>query len=202
MSRAASIKLLAGFACLLPLAWLVRGFVSDTLGANPFEVLTRATGEWALRFLLLTLAMSPLRGILGQAWPLRYRRMLGLYAFFYASVHLLTYLWFDQFFDWGEILRDIGKRPFITLGMLAFVLLLPLALTSSRAMMRRLGRHWKPLHRLIYPVGVLAVLHFLLLVKADWREPAVYGLILALLLGWRLLPDGIKRPRFRLLQRT
>ncbi len=197
------LKPLFWLACLLPLGLLVFRFISDELGANPFEVLTRETGEWTLRFLLLTLLMSPLRAILGQGWPLAYRRMLGLYAFFYACVHLLTYIWFDQFFDVEEILLDIIKRPFITLGMLAFLLLLPLAMTSTKNMMRRLGRNWKKLHRLVYLIGILGVAHFLLLVKADLLEPIIYAGILSLLLGYRLWhADGIKWPYFRLLQRT
>ncbi len=180
------LKSLFWLACLVPLGLLAFRFVSDELGANPFEVLTRESGEWTLRFLLLTLLMSPLRDMLRQGWPLAYRRMLGLYSFFYASVHLLTYIWFDQFFDGEEILLDIIKRPFITLGMLAFILLLPLVLTSNRGMMRRLGQNWKKLHRLIYLIAVLGVLHFFLLVKADLLEPAIYVGILSLLLGYRL----------------
>ncbi|VAX09382.1 Protein-methionine-sulfoxide reductase heme-binding subunit MsrQ [hydrothermal vent metagenome] len=201
------LKPLIWLACLLPLALFAYRFINDDLGANPFEVLTRDSGEWTLRFLLLTLLMSPLREILGQGWPLAYRRMLGLYTFFYASMHLLTYIWFDQFFDWEEIVLDIIKRPFITLGMLAFFLLLPLAITSTKGMMRRLGRNWKKLHRLIYLIAVLGVLHFLLLVKADLFEPTLYAGILFLLLGYRIRQNisrekGIKWPLFRLLQRT
>ncbi len=180
------LKPLFWLACLVPLGLLALRFINDGLGANPFEVLTRESGEWTLRFLLLTLLMSPLRDMLRQGWPLAYRRMLGLYSFFYASVHLLTYIWFDQFFDGEEILLDIIKRPFITLGMLAFILLLPLVLTSNRGMMRRLGQNWKKLHRLIYLIAVLGVLHFFLLVKADLLEPAIYVGILSLLLGYRL----------------
>ncbi len=201
------LKPLFWLACLAPLGLLAFRFINDNLGANPFEMLTRETGEWTLRFLLLTLLMSPLRGLLGQGWPLAYRRMLGLYSFFYASVHLLTYIWFDQFFDWEEILLDIIKRPFITLGMLAFFLLLPLVLTSTKNMMCRLGRNWKKLHRLVYLIAILGVLHFLLLVKADLLEPIIYAGILLLLLGYRLWHSlwnkgGIKRPILRLLQRA
>lgn len=197
------LKPLICLACLVPLGMLAFAFISDGLGANPFEVLTRETGEWTLRFLLLTLLMSPLRSILGQGWPLAYRRMLGLYSFFYASVHLLTYIWFDQFFDVEEILLDIIKRPFISLGMLAFLLLVPLAITSTKNMMRRLGRNWKKLHRLVYIIGLLGVAHFLLLVKADLLEPTIYAGILGLLLGYRLWQRyGIKSPFTRLLQRT
>ncbi len=180
------IKPLVFTACLLPVAWLVWALLSDRLGANPFEELTRQSGLWTLRFLLLTLLMTPLRELLGRAWPLKYRRMLGLFTFFYASAHLLTYLWFDQFFDWQEIFTDIVKRPFITVGMLAWLLLVPLALTSTKAMMKRLGRKWKRLHQLSYGIGLLAVLHFLWLVKADLREPLIYMGILLALLGFRL----------------
>ncbi len=180
------IKPLVFLAGLLPVTWLAWALLNDRLGANPFEELTRQSGLWTLRFLLLTLLMTPLRRVLGRAWPLRYRRMLGLFTFFYASAHLLTYLWFDQFFDWQEIFTDIAKRPFITVGVLAWLLLLPLALTSTTWMMKRLGRNWKRLHQLIYAIGLLAVLHFLWLVKADLREPLIYMGILLVLLGFRL----------------
>jgi len=173
-------------AALLPALWLGYAFFADRLGPNPFETLTRTSGEWTLRFLLLTLAMSPLREVFGWRWPVRLRRMLGLYAFFYGVLHLTTWLWFEQFFDWPEIGRDILKRPFITAGMVALLILAALAATSNQAMMRRLGRRWKPLHRLVYPAVVLAVLHHFWLVKADLRGPAIYGVIAAGLLGWRL----------------
>ena len=172
--------------CLLPVAWLVFALFTDRLGANPIEALTRDTGEWALRFLLITLCMSPLRRYMGWNWPLRVRRMLGLFAFFYVCVHLTSYLWLDQFFDWSEILRDIFKRPFITVGMAAFLLLIPLAVTSTRRMQKRLGRRWVKLHRLAYVVPALGVLHFWWLVKADVRTPLVYALLLTALLGMRL----------------
>ncbi|WJW76209.1 protein-methionine-sulfoxide reductase heme-binding subunit MsrQ [Thiohalobacter sp. IOR34] len=180
--------------CLLPLAWLVYGVLADRLGANPIEAITQATGLWTLRLLVLGLLMTPLRRLFGWQWPLRLRRMLGLFAFFYASLHLLTYLWLDQFFDWGEIGRDLLKRPFITLGMTAWLLLVPLAMTSTRGMMRRLGRHWKALHRLVYLVAPLGALHFLLLVKADWREPLLYLLLTAGLLMLRLPRVAARRP--------
>lgn len=187
------IKPLIFIFCLLPLALLFRSFYLDELGANPFEVLTRSTGEWTLRFLLLTLAMTPLRRLTGAAWPLRFRRMLGLYTFFYVCVHLLTYLWLDHFFDWEEIIVDIVKRPYITLGMLAFTLLLPLAFTSNKKMMKRLGQRWKSLHKLIYIIAILGVLHFLLLVKADLREPIIYAFVLATLFVVRLKPSLLKK---------
>ena len=180
------IKPLIFILCLLPLVFLGINFIQDNLGANPFEVLTRNTGEWALRFLLLTLAMTPLRKFTGSPWPLRLRRMLGLYAFFYVCVHLSTYLVLDHFFDWQEILQDIIKRPYITLGMLAFVLLIPLAVTSTNSMMRKLGKKWKSLHKLVYLIAILAVLHFFLLVKADLKEPLIYAVILLTLLVMRV----------------
>ena len=173
--------------CLLPLVWLTFALLTDRLGANPIESLTRDTGEWTLRFLLLTLTMTPLRRYAGWSWPLRIRRMLGLFAFFYVCVHLTTYLWLDQFFDWSEIWRDIVKRPFITAGMLGFLLLIPLAATSTNAMIRRMGRNWVRLHRLVYVIAVLGVLHFWWLVKADVRAPLVYALLLTLLLSMRLV---------------
>jgi sulfoxide reductase heme-binding subunit YedZ len=168
-------------ACLLPLAqWLWLGW-QQQLGANPIEYITHGTGDWTLRLLLLTLLMTPLKRGFGWSWPLRMRRMLGLFAFFYASLHLSTYLWLDQFFEWREIGLDILERPFITVGMLAYVLLLPLALTSTNTMMRRLGRNWKKLHRLVYVVATLGVLHFWWLVKADVREPLLYAALLGIL---------------------
>ena len=191
------IKPIIFILCLLPLFLLFTNFYMDELGANPFEVLTRSTGEWTLRFLLLTLAMTPLRHITGSVWPLRMRRMLGLFTFFYVCVHLLTYILLDHFFDWSEIVNDIIKRPYITFGMLAFTFLIPLALTSTKNMMRRMGRRWKSLHNLIYIIAILGVLHFLLLVKADLREPVIYALILFGLLFVRVKPDLLHKLSLR-----
>ena len=171
--------------CLVPFAVLVIGAVNDTLGTNPVETMTHETGEWTLRFLLLTLLITPLRRLSGHNWLIRLRRMSGLFAFFYACLHFLTYIWFDHYFDWMEIVKDIPKRPFITVGFTAFVLLVPLALTSTNAMMRRLKKNWTRLHKLVYVIAVLGVLHFLWLVKADILEPMVYALILLILLGYR-----------------
>lgn len=177
--------LLFGLA-LTPCLWLLGRMLTDDLGVNPVETVTRETGLWGLRFLLATLAITPLRRLTGWNWLMRLRRMLGLYAFFYAGLHMLTWLVLDHFFDWMEIGRDILKRSYITLGFAAFVLLIPLAATSTDGMMRRLGgRRWKRLHGTVYLIGVLAVLHFLWLVKADIRDPAAYGAALALLLGLR-----------------
>lgn len=192
-----TIKAIVFVTCLLPLLFLFRDFYLDELGANPFEVLTRSTGEWTLRFLFISLAMTPLRILSGAAWPVRFRRLFGLYAFFYACVHLLTYLWLDHFFDWEAIWTDIVKRPYITIGMLAFVFLIPLSLTSTKKMMKRLGPRWKTLHKLAYLIAPLGVVHFLLLVKADLREPIIYSLILATLLLVRIKPKLLKKRQFR-----
>lgn len=180
------LKALVFVASLMPLAVLVAGALGNSLGANPIETIIRTLGDWALRFLLITLTITPLRGLTGWRALVQLRRMLGLYAFFYLCLHLSAYLVLDQFFAWGAILEDIIKRPYITIGMLGFALLLPLALTSNQMSMRRLGSNWKRLHRLIYPAAIGAVLHFTMMVKADLREPLIYALLLALLLGYRI----------------
>jgi sulfoxide reductase heme-binding subunit YedZ len=174
--------------CLIPLALLIwRGF-AGRLGANPIEFITRSTGWWTLALLLVTLTVTPLRRLTNLNWLLRLRRMLGLFAFFYATLHFTTYIWLDQFFDPAAILKDIAKRPFITVGFAAFVLLIPLAATSTNAMVKRLGaKRWQLLHRLVYLIGVLGVVHFWWLVKKDIREPVLFGVLLAILLGARVL---------------
>lgn len=182
------LKPVVFLAALTPLARLVVLAQGDGLGANPVEFVTHSTGTWALVWLLVTLAVTPLRRLTGFGELARLRRMLGLFAFFYASLHLLTYLWWDQFFDWREIARDVVKRPFITAGMTAYLLMLPLALTSTQAMMRRLGRNWQRLHRLVYGVAIAAVCHYAWLVKRDLTLPLLYGAVLALLLAARAIP--------------
>jgi sulfoxide reductase heme-binding subunit YedZ len=172
--------------CLLPLARLVVLGVGSGLGANPIEFITHSTGTWTLVGLLATLSVTPLRQLTGRADLIRYRRMLGLFAFFYACLHFTTYIWLDQFFDLSGIAKDIVKRPFITLGFAAFVLLIPLAATSTHAMMRRLGRRWQQLHRLVYPIALLGVIHYLWLVKKDLTQPLIFGAVLVLLLAMRL----------------
>jgi methionine sulfoxide reductase heme-binding subunit len=182
------LKAVLFIACLIPvlrLGWLA---LHHGLGANPIEYITRSTGWWILTFLLITLLVTPLRRLTGWNWLLRLRRMLGLYAFVYACLHFSIYIWLDQFFDWQGIVKDIGKRPFITVGFAAFVCLIPLAATSTNAMVRRLGgRRWQMLHRLVYAIATLGVLHFWWLVKKDIREPLVFGALLAILLGARAL---------------
>ncbi|MEW6331865.1 MAG: protein-methionine-sulfoxide reductase heme-binding subunit MsrQ [Pseudomonadota bacterium] len=171
---------------LLPLVYLVYRALIGDLGANPVETINRYTGDWVLRFLLITLAVTPLRRLTGWNGLLRYRRMLGLFAFFYACVHFLSWVWLDQYFVLADIVADVAKRPFITVGFASFLMLIPLALTSTNAMIRRLGaKRWQRLHRLVYLIGIGGVVHFLWLVKSDIREPLIYGVILALLLGFR-----------------
>jgi sulfoxide reductase heme-binding subunit YedZ len=172
---------------LLPVAWLIVGFYRDELGANPIEKITHVTGDWALRFLLVSLAVTPLRRLLGWNGLIAYRRMLGLFAFFYAVLHLTTFTVLDHFFDWQEMIADVYKRPYVTAGMTAFVCLLPLALTSTRGWIRRLGSRWTQLHRLAYVAAAAAVLHYWWLVKADVRAPFWYAAVLATLFAVRLV---------------
>ena len=177
---------------LTPAFLLAYGYWQDSLGANPIEILRRSTGEWTLNSLLLTLLVSPLRRIIRWTQLIKLRRMLGLYTFFYACLHLITYIWLDQFFDIIEIAYDIVERPFITAGVIAFVALVPLAFTSTNQMMRRLGKSWLRLHTLIYPIAIISIIHYWWLVKADTREVSIYVLILALLFverGWNKLKN-------------
>jgi sulfoxide reductase heme-binding subunit YedZ len=176
--------------CLFPLARLIVLGGSGGLGANPIEFITHSTGTWTLIGLMVTLSVTPLRRLTGRAELVRYRRMLGLFTFFYASLHFVTYVWLDQFFDPAAIAKDIIKRPFITIGFAAFVLLIPLAATSTHAMMRRLGRRWQQLHRLVYLVAILGVIHYMWLVKKDLTQPLIYAAVLALLMIMRL-PWGV-----------
>lgn len=174
-------------ACLLPvarLAWL--GFHSG-LGANPIEFITHSTGDWTLTFLLVTLSITPLRKLSRQYWLISYRRMLGLFAFFYGFLHLMTYVWLDKFFDVHEMVHDIAKRKFITAGMTAFTLMIPLALTSTKWAIRKLGKRWQKLHRLIYFSAAGGVIHYIWLVKADLKKPLEYAFVLGMLLMYRVV---------------
>lgn len=174
--------------CLIPLARLGWKALHGGLGANPIEVITHSTGDWTLILILTTLAITPLRRITKQYWLIGVRRMIGLFAFFYGSLHFTTYIWLDKFFDLHEMLKDVAKRPFITVGFSAFVLLIPLALTSTAGSIRRLGgKNWQRLHRLIYLTGILGVIHYIWLVKADLRKPLEYAFVLSILLLYRIV---------------
>lgn len=192
------LKLAVFLACFGPLAWLLYGFFGRTpfdmttwgqgLGANPIEKITHITGDWTLWFLLVTLAITPARKLLHLPSLIKFRRMIGLFAFFYGCLHLLTYVWLDKFFNVHEMLADIAKRKFITIGLTGLVLMIPLAITSTTGWIRRLGgRRWQALHRLIYFSAIAGVIHFLWLVKADIREPVEDGIVLGVLLLYRVV---------------
>jgi methionine sulfoxide reductase heme-binding subunit len=198
MTRPARIwlKALAWVCCLLPLLVLAYRAATDDLGANPISFVTNWLGQWTFRLLLAALALTPLRMVSGLNWPLLLRRLLGLFAFAYASLHFLVWILLDHYFNWDQMLADIVKRRYITVGMLALLLLVPLAVTSTNGMVKRLGGTvWRGLHRLVYGIGGLAALHFLWLAKKGRTEPFVYAAILALLLGVRLW--GVVRRRLR-----
>lgn len=172
---------------LVPLAALAGRALQGELGANPIEFITHATGDWTLRFLVITLAVTPLRKLLRLPQLIRFRRMLGLFAFFYAFLHFSTWIVLDQFFDWRGMLKDVEKRPFITVGFTAFALMIPLAVTSTAGWIRRLGgRRWQWLHRLIYASAILGVIHYYWLVKSDERKPLEYAWMVGILLAWRV----------------
>ncbi|WP_395006502.1 sulfite oxidase heme-binding subunit YedZ [Undibacterium sp.] len=183
------VRIIVFMLAALPFMRLIYAVYADALGANPLEFITRNTGDWALYFLCISLSITPLRKLLEWYWLIRLRRMLGLYAFFYATLHFLTFLWFDHFFDLSDMWRDVIKRPFITVGFVAFVLLIPLAITSNKWMIRQLGgKQWQLLHRLVYLIAPLGVLHYFWM-KAGKNllvQPLVFAGLLALLLGLRL----------------
>ena len=181
------IKKLLFVVCLIPAIWLTIALFTDQLGANPIEAVTRQTGLWALRFLWITLLITPLRWLTGWNELVKFRRLLGLYVFFYAVLHMLLYLGLDQFFDISEIIKDIIKRPFITIGFFTFTALIPLVITSNNAMVKRMGgRRWKQLHRLTYVIAIASSVHFYMLVKLDKVEPLIYMGLLIILLTPRL----------------
>jgi len=180
------LKATVFIASLLPAIWMVYALFTDQLGANPIEAITRDTGLWALRFLWLTLLITPLRSLTGWNSLVSLRRMLGLYVFFYAVMHMLLYLWLDQFFDVGEIIKDIIKRPFITIGFISFIALIPLAITSNNKMVKKLGgKRWKKLHKLTYFIATASAIHFYMLVKQDKFEPIIYMVLLVALFAFR-----------------
>ncbi|HEU5401768.1 MAG TPA: protein-methionine-sulfoxide reductase heme-binding subunit MsrQ [Terriglobales bacterium] len=180
------LKPIVFLAALIPLGMLALDALQGNLGANPIETITHQTGRWTLILLLVTLSITPLRRVAGIQWLIQYRRMIGLFAFFYAFLHFMTYIWLDQFFDVHSMLKDVYKRPFITAGFTAFVLLIPLAITSTKGWIRRLGKRWQLLHRLIYVSAAAGVIHFIWLVKADLREPLIYATILGTLMAIRI----------------
>lgn len=193
------VKTAVFLLALIPLGKLGVAAYLDTLGANPIEKITRTTGYWTLTLLLITLTATPLKLILGWLWPIRLRRMLGLFAFFYGCLHFSTYLVLDQFFDWAGILKDIIKRPYITVGFPAFLLMIPLAVTSTDAMIRRLGgKRWQLLHRLVYLSAAGGVVHYWWLVKKDLSNPVTFALLLGLLLAIRLFYWQVKVRKQRL----
>jgi sulfoxide reductase heme-binding subunit YedZ len=192
--KAGMLRAAVFLLCVSPIIYTVWLGLSDGLGANPIEYVTHFTGDWTLRFLVITLAVTPLRRLLRLPELIRFRRMLGLFAFFYGSLHFLTYLWLDKFFDWRDMVKDIGKRPFITAGFLAFVLLVPLAITSTTGWIRRLGgRRWQLLHRLIYVSAIAGVVHYYWLVKSDVRKPVFYASLVAVLLAYRIVAKLVAR---------
>jgi methionine sulfoxide reductase heme-binding subunit len=199
-------KVVVFIACLAPLGWLLWGFFGahptnmstwgTHLGANPIEYITHSTGNWTLSFLLITLSVTPVRKLTRQLWLIRFRRMFGLFAFFYGTLHLMTYVWLDKFFDVHAMLIDVGKRRFITAGFTGFVLMIPLALTSTRGWIGRLGgRRWQNLHRLIYVSAIAGVVHYLWLVKADLTKPLEYAYVLGTLLAYRIAVWAV--PKFK-----
>ena len=187
MSYWRALKPVTFIACLIPLGQLLYNAWTDNLGANPIEFITHFTGDWTLIFLLASLSVTPLRQISGWNELIKYRRMLGLFAFFYVVLHFATYMVLDHFFDFPAIVKDVMKRPYVTAGFTGFVLMIPLAITSTAGMIRRLGKRWQQLHRFVYVVGIAGVIHFYWLVKADIRRPVQYGAVLALLLGYMLV---------------
>ena len=190
------LKVMVFVLCLGPAAILTWKGFHDLLGANPIDVITRTTGRWTLTFLLITLGITPVRRLTSMPWMIRFRRMVGLFAFFYGCLHLMTYVWLDKFFDVPEMLHDIVKRRFITAGMTGWLLMLPLALTSTTGWIRRLGgKRWQKLHRLIYFSAAAGVIHFIWLVKADLRKPLTYGAVLAALLVYRVIMWAVGRAR-------
>jgi sulfoxide reductase heme-binding subunit YedZ len=187
------VKLVVFVNSVVPLALLGWDAYHHRLGANPLEFVTHITGTLTLVYLLVTLAVTPLRRLSNQPWMVKLRRMVGLFAFFYGMLHLVTYLWFDRFFKVGSILSDVAKRPFIAIGMAGFLMMVPLAVTSTNRMVKRIGgKRWNRLHKLVYVAGVAGVVHYWMLVKADTRIPLMFGVVLAVLLAYRLGAYGYK----------
>src|SRR5689334_4401723 len=203
MLRSRWIKVLVFVLCLAPIGWMGWRAWNQDLTANPIEYITHYTGDWTLRFLVFTLAITPLRKLLGIPDLIKFRRMIGLYAFFYGTLHFTTYIWLDKFFDLGEMLHDVAKRPFITAGFLAFVCMIPLAITSTKGWIRRMGgKRWQALHRLVYLAGIAGAVHYYWLVKSAITRPVFYMSLVALALGirvvyWALSKRSHARPATR-----
>ncbi len=173
--------------CLIPLALITWDAFNNQLGANPIEKIMRRTGDWTLRFLLITLTITPARQLLNIPWLIKLRRMLGLFTFFYALLHFTNYIWLDQYFDVDEIIKDVIKRKYITIGFVCFLMLIPLAITSTNNMVKRMGgKRWQKLHKIVYAIAIGGVIHYLWLVKKDMSEPLIYAVLLAILLGYRI----------------
>ena len=183
----AAIKIIVFLLSLTPFALLVNDGLNDQLGANPIETLHFGFGDWALRFLCIGLALTPIKTITRQAWPIRFRRMMGLFAFFYASLHLLVFIVLDLSLSWEAFKDEVPKSPYILMGLLTYLLLVPLAATSTQKMQKRLGRSWIKLHRLVYAAGLTALVHYFWLVKKDYTEPLIYAVAISILLGMRII---------------
>jgi len=183
----AFIKISIFLLSLAPFLLLVNDTLQDQLGANPIETLHFSLGDWALRFLCISLALTPIKKLLQQSWPIRFRRMMGLFAYFYASLHFLVYIVLDLSLSWENFIDEVPQSPYILAGLLTFLLLTPLALTSTKAMQKHLGKRWMQLHRLVYLAGISAVIHYLWLVKSDISEPLFYAAVMSILLGTRLI---------------
>ncbi|MGZ8907486.1 MAG: sulfite oxidase heme-binding subunit YedZ, partial [Methylobacter sp.] len=182
----AAIKIIVFLLSLLPFGLLVYGAANDQLGANSIESLHFGFGDWALRFLCIGLALTPIKTLTGQGWPMRFRRMMGLFTFFYASLHLLVFIVLDLSLSWGAFKDEVPKSPYILMGLLTFLLLVPMAVTSTKKMQKRLGRNWLTLHRLVYVAGLTALVHYFWLVKSDYTEPLIYAGVISILLAVRI----------------
>lgn len=192
----AALKIIVFLLSLLPFLLLANDAVNDRLGANPIEALHFGFGDWALRFLCISLALSPIKTITGQSWPLRFRRMMGLFAFFYASLHLLVFIVLDLSLSWTAFKDEVPKSPYILMGLLTYLLLIPLAVTSTKKMQKSLGRSWIKLHKLVYVAGVTALVHYFWLVKKDYTEPLIYAAVIGVLLGIRVVVYCRKKAKF------
>jgi sulfoxide reductase heme-binding subunit YedZ len=197
-----AIKIMVFLLSLMPFALLVNDGINDKLGANPIETLHFGFGDWALRFLCIGLAMTPIKTLTGQSWPIRFRRMMGLFAFFYASLHLLVFIVLDLSLSWTAFKDEVPKSPYILMGLLTFLLLTPLAVTSTKKMQKRLGRNWAKLQKLVYPAGITALIHYFWLVKSDYTGPLIYAAVIGILLGIRIVVYCTRKVNFSVLYRS